>query len=400
MQSGVKRLFVDDVICFLSDSNEYEYTLQTKKPVIDNPVIVVTSPANIVPPPEGFLFMLQPTNPSLPCIELSSDCNNILGRSSDSKWCITNPRISMEHIGMAIHEKEEKPVVMKQLGEEASSVNGVLVSNTDLCCTELAINDVIRFLSYDAATEYTIKLVLNTTNPPVIVDAPAPAPIIAVAIPIRHQIPTGVLAAVQMMRHPGDRRHPPTELGGWGGSRTKNGFKSERSSCFDEILLYGQSLPCSSNKICSLRNNINAANLLSSNTVVTYPHSDALINGALTIKKMFPAKQSGPSIVHEARKGLIIVNNLGAITLQHTDMLAYETRVCYAVKDLGVLGPQDLLTNCLCIAFALASGNTQCSISQGRNVVHDSDKKNHCKHTVVLTAVHFFSDDELRRFLA
>ena len=245
MQSGVKRLFVDDVICFLSDSNEYEYTLQTKKPVIDNPVIVVTSPANtpanIVPPPEGFLFMLQPTNPSLPCIELSSDCNNILGRSSDSKWCITNPRISMEHIAMAIHEKEEKSVVMKQLGEEASSVNGVLVSNTD-SCTELAINDVIRFLSYDAATEYTIKLVLNTTNPPVIVDAPAPAPIIAVAIPIRHQIPTGVVAAVKMIRHPGDRRHPPTELGGWGGSRTKNGFKRNSSVWTVASLFFQQDL--------------------------------------------------------------------------------------------------------------------------------------------------------------
>jgi hypothetical protein len=277
-------------------------------------------------------------------------------------------------------------------------------------------NDV-HFHTTAAQLPHAVKLVLNTTKPPVIVEAPAPAPmnmspknmldgqfpvivvasptkttnivelspIIAVGIPI-HQIPVAAdVLYGEMIPHLGDRRHPPP-IGGWGGKRTKHVFKRERSYC-------------SSNNLCNLRNNINATTLRLSNTVVAYAQSDALVNAAKTIKKM-TANPSGVSILDEARRGLMISNNHGAITLQHTDMLDYETRVCYAVKSQGELVPQDLLLKCKCVAFTKASGNTQSSISQGRNVCSDLDTKNHCKHTIVLTALHFFTDSELAMFLA
>ena len=136
---------------------------------------------------------------------------------------------------------------------------------------------------------------------------------------------------------------------------------------------------------------------MDSNTVVGYPQSTAFTNAALIIKEM--VAKPGQSII-ESRKKLIVFNNDGEITLQHTSMnYLYETRVGYTAKSEGNLVPQDLVLSCYCPAFRKAKGNTKCSLLQGRDIRTDRNTKNHCKHTIVITAFHFFTQTELRRFL-
>jgi hypothetical protein len=345
MKSEVKRIKVNDVICLLSNSKEHEYTLRSN----ETPVIVVASPAAkmVVPSPiiagpitkaaaqgsQGFSFMLQPTDPTLPCIELSNDCNNVLGRSSDPKWGITNPFVSRLHIGIAIHESEEKPVVMRQLGMQPSSVNDILVHREDPYCTELVVNDVIRFLSYDPATEYTIKL--NTTNPPVIVEAPALAPM--------HVSPKNMLV----------RQNAIT-----------------------------------TSKMCILKHNISTTTLLQSNRVPAYPSGfNALQNARIELI----------TFKHE-RNDLLLVMGVDRITVLHSSTKEkYFTSVGYNTLSAGLLS-SDLTVHCTCHAFLKNPSNKIAAILQGRNPISDDRKINHCKHTLVIVCLHFFSDPELHFF--
>ena len=343
---GVQRLDVNDVICFLSNSTEHAYTLRTKTPVIVNPVIVAFPANMLVPPPngsQGNLFMLQPTDPLLPCIELSNDCNNILGRTSDPKWCITNAFISMEHIGMAVHENEPKPVVMRHLGLNPSSVNNVLVSRNDRYCTELAINDVIWFLSHDCATEYTLKhmVVSNpTVDSAVILEAAAPV--------------TTVLLASPMNMSP--------------------------------LLAF---------PMCVCKHNISATTLLESKRVPVYPSScsNALGNARM---ELITGK-------HERNDLLLVMGiddyGVARITVQHSSTKnKYCTSIGYNTLS-ELLSCSDLTVNCKCSAFLKNPSNTIAAIFQGRDPIIDVSKHNHCKHTLVIVALHFFSDPELHKFL-
>ena len=373
IMKSVKRIKVDDVIRFLYNSKEHEYTLQSN----ETPLIVVASPAKmVVPSPiiagpitkaaaqgwQGFSFMLQPTDPTLPCIELSNDCNNILGRSSDPKWGITNPFVSRLHIGMAIHESEEKPVVMRQLGMQPSSVNDILVHREDPYCTELVVNDVLRFLSYDPATEYTIKL--NTTNPPVIVEAPAPAPMnispknmlvrqIAVTPPVIVEAPA--LAPMNM---------------------------SPKNMLVRQIAL-------TSKNMCFLKHNISTTTLLQSNRVPAYPSGfNALRNARIELI----------TFKHE-RNDLLLLMGVDRITVQHSSTKEkYFTSVGYNTLSAELLS-SDLTLHCTCPAFLKNSSNKIAAILQGRNPIIDVSKLNHCKHTLVVVCLNFFSDPELHFFL-
>ena len=331
------------------------------------------------------VFVLQPTNEALPTIELSNDKPTILGRCA--KWRIKDQSISREHIVINVNLKDAQ-VTMTQVGSRDSSVNGGVVSISS-GVKRIKVKDLICFLSTSNAYEYTLRsndteknvvdIVVASVNSknaaiasptkivvshPIIASAiPIPqtptgvSPIIAVAIPIS-QIPRGVVAA---------------------------------------NVLHGRSIPCHSNNICSLPNNINVATLMASNTVVSYTQSTALKNAAMIIKEM--VEKPGQSII-ESRKNLIVFNNYGEITLQHTSMNnLYETCVGYTVKSEGELVPQDLVLSCNCVAFRKATGNTQSTLLQGRDIRTDKNTKNHCKHTIVITAFHFFTELELRLFL-
>jgi FHA domain len=348
-------------------------------------------------------FYLEPSgeNVAQHSIQLNNGQNNILGRSKE--LLIKDPYISREHIHMKVTLiTPDAEVTMTQVGSRESSVNGDVIRTSGV--KRLKVNDVICFLSNSKAHEYTLRLRTNDTeknvvasvnsknaaiaSPTKIVVSP---PIIAVAIPIP-QIPTGappiIAVAVPIPQIPTGA--PPVFAVAVPISQIPTGVVAAN-------VLHERSLPCYSKNMCSLPNNINVATLLASKTVVAYTQSNALTNAAITIKEM--VAKLGQSIL-ESRKGLIVFNNDGDITLQLTSTNnLYDTRVGYTVKSEGELVPQDLVLSCTCVAFRKASGNTQCTLSQGRNIRTDKNTKNHCKHTIVITALHFFTEIELCLFL-
>jgi FHA domain len=321
-------------------------------------------------------FYLQPSNGAHPAIELINDVPNILGRSEKNR--IKDARISREHFVMTVDE-DLNSVYMKHVGLRQSSVNGVVIRPKGV--QRLDVNDVIRFLSDSTEHEYTLRTkevpasnsqnAVVIVNPVIVLASPTKIgvvspPIIAVAIPIP-QIPITI---------------------------TQKGVAAAD-------ILHGQLLHSYTNKMCTVANNINATTLLASKTVVEYSRSNALENAACTMKQT--VKKRGLSSIVESRNELIVFNMHGNITVQRSSDATntYKTCIGYTVQSaLCVIGPQDLRLNCACDAFRKAHENTDCAISQGRNTISDRRFKNHCKHTIMIVALHFFSESELRLFLA
>jgi hypothetical protein len=308
----------------------------------------------------------------------------------------------IDTMSLTVHEAHGMHVVLHQISEYPSSVNGMLIYKSEV--KELEINDVIRLLHDEPETSY----VLTTNQAFVTKGTTKDFPVFVLASPKKNMIldvvdsgpkniyspvtvldsclsPNLMLGAVHEDAHHVAELPPNLMLGA---------VHAAVASDFGHQLQ--NHLPP---KMCIFLHDVNTLTLMNSNRVLEFvgSASNALNNARLEMLQFgYKYQRTDLDVIMHAENNDIIV--------RHKFLKEHGTSIRYESPDSEVLHTDGVFGHCGCKSFSLHKSNTTAALLQRRDQRgHDSknasSKRNLCKHILAIIVLHFYSDEELISFL-